>query len=222
MDELVEDIVGGSAIEIADELGNAFLDAFEQGGNAAQAWGDKVSEIVKKITRQMLIEQLLQKPMGEIFDKYKERWFGTDGRFRGFDSVIGSLTGLATDLNELGASFSEAFGTLPQEVRDMLLGTASREAVAKGIATASQESVDENNGRLTAIQGHTYQIVADTSAMREQQAILVNNSANILRSVMAIEGHTERIASRMDSVEAGLTEVRNTVSDISLRGVRIR
>lgn len=222
LDELVEDIVGGSATEIADELGNAFLDAFEQGENAAQAWGDKVSDIVKKITRQMLIEQLLQKPMGEIFDKYKERWFGTDGRFRGFDSVIGSLTGLATDLNELGASFSEAFGTLPQEVRDMLLGTASREAVAKGIATASQESVDENNGRLTAIQGHTYQIVADTSAMREQQAILVNNSANILRSVMAIEGHTERIASRMDSVEAGLTEVRNTVSDISLRGVRIR
>lgn len=36
--------------------------------------------------------------------------------------------------------------------------SSTREASQKGIATASQDSVDENNGRLTVIQGHTYGI----------------------------------------------------------------
>ena len=35
---------------------------------------------------------------------------------------------------------------------------ATRTGANKGIATASQDSVNELNGRMTAVQGHTYSI----------------------------------------------------------------
>lgn len=45
--------------------------------------------------------------------------------------------------------------------------TASRSGTSSGIATASQESVDENNARLTTIQGHTYTLVQGMNELNQ-------------------------------------------------------
>ena len=56
----------------------------------------------------------------------------------------------------------------------------SRSAVEQGIATASQDSVDELNGRFTAIQGHTFSI-------NESVKVLAANSIQVLRHLAGIE-----------------------------------
>lgn len=216
INEMVEDIIGGTSTEIANELADAFFDAFEAGEDAAEAWGEKVNEIVADVLKRMLVSKFLEEPLGEIFDKYKSKWFN-NGQFAGLDAVINSMQGFASDLNAVGADFAAIWDSLPDSVKNMFTVTAdaTREASQEGIATASQESVDELNGRATAIQGHTYSISENTK-------LLVANSAAILESVLNIERHTEAISQRMETVEGMVGEVKGSVNEIVIKGIKIK
>lgn len=214
INDMVEEIIGGSAADIASQLGDAFVEAFRAGENAAEAWHEKVNDIVSDVVKQMLVKKLLEEPLGEIFDRYKSKWF-TDGRFNGIDAVNDSMTGFAGELNALFDAFAEGMDAIPEDLKDILLGEAERSASDKGIASASQESVDELNGRMTAVQGHTYSISENTK-------ILVSNTSAILRSVQSIEESTDSMNDRLSNVETSLSSVKNTVNDIALKGIKIR
>lgn len=215
INEMVEDIIGGSAADIAEELGNAFIEAFQDGEDAAKAWGETVKDIVSDVMKRMLVKQLLEERIGDVFDKYKEKWF-KDGNFQGLDAIIDSMGGFAADLNAVGNEFSVLWDNLPDSVKNMFTTTAdAREASERGIATASQESVDELNGRATAIQSHTYSI-------NENTKMLVANSTAILECVIGIEQNTQRIADRMDVVEINVRDIRGDLADITIKGVKIK
>jgi tape measure domain-containing protein len=216
INDMVEDIIGGSSSEIASELGDAFFEAFQAGEDYAEAWGDKVNEIVADVMKRMLVSKFLEEPLGEIFEKYKKKWF-PDGQFAGLDAVISSLGGFASDLNAVGDDFATIWENLPDSVKSMFDVTeeATREASEKGIATASQESVDELNGRATAIQGHTYSISENTK-------IILSVVNMILQSVLNIETHTERISGLVEDVESSVKEMKDTVNDIALKGVKLK
>lgn len=216
INDMVEDIIGGSSSEIASELGDAFFEAFQAGEDYAEAWGDKVNEIVADVMKRMLVSKFLEEPLGEIFDKYKKKWF-PEGQFAGLDAVISSLGGFASDLNAVGDDFATIWENLPDSVKSMFDVTeeATREASEKGIATASQESVDELNGRATAIQGHTYSISENTK-------IILSVVNMILQSVLNIETHTERISGLVEDVESSVKEMKDTVNDIALKGVKLK
>ena len=215
INDMVEDIIGGSATDIAEQLGEAFFEAFEAGEDAAEAWGEKVNDIVGDIMKRMLIQKFLEEPLGEIFNKYKEKWF-KDGEFQGIDAVTQSLSGFAQDLNEVGGDFAQIWDALPDEIKNIIGGTtAAREASEKGIATASQESVDELNGRMTAVQSHTYSICESTKQ-------LVQTATLILNSVLNIESNTDSMEARMRNIEDDLGDVKDTMNDIALKGIKIR
>ena len=105
------------------------------------------------------------------------------------------------------------------EVIDKITGyqndTDTREASSKGIASASQESIDELNGRMTAIQGHTY-------SLNENTKMLVQTTNLILRSVQNIDRHTEELPDRLSSMESNIKSVKDTVNDIALKGIKIK
>lgn len=214
INEMVEDIIGGTSTDIANDLAEAFFDAFEAGEDAAEAWGDKVNDIVADVIKRMLIQKALEEPLGKVFDKYKEKWF-KDGQFAGLDAVIGSMEDFAADLNATRDNFEAVFNQLPDSLKELFQSEAEREASQEGIATASQESVDELNGRMTAVQGHTYSI-------NENTKMLVAHSAVILESVLNIETHTESISRRMERVEDSLSGVLNTVNDMVIKGIRVK
>lgn len=215
INEMMEDIIGYTAEDLASTLGDAFWDAFKSGEDAAQAWGDKVNEIVSDILKKMIVQELLEKPIGEIFNKYKTKWFGTDGNFKGFNAVEGSLTDFANELNSLVTGFSEGMETLPDELKSIILGDASRSGTSSGIATASQESVDENNARLTTIQGHTYTLV---QGMNE-----LNQTSNaMLEKLSGIEKNTASTNDKLDTMGKNIKTLKDTVDDISSRGLKLK
>lgn len=217
INDMVEDIIGGSSSEIASELGDAFFEAFQAGEDYAEAWGDKVNEIVADVMKRMLVSKFLEEPLGEIFDKYKKIWFPNGSGENTLDSVINSMGSFAADLNAVGDDFATIWENLPDSVKSMFDVTeeATREASEKGIATASQESVDELNGRATAIQGHTYSISENTK-------IILSVVNMILQSVLNIETHTERISDLVEDVESSVKEMKDTVNDIALKGVKLK
>lgn len=216
INEMVEDIIGGSAADIAEQLGDAFFDAFREGEDAAKAWKDTVDDIVSDIVKRMLVTELLEKPIGQIFDRYKKRWFG-DGTFKGIDAVTNSMGDFANELYSWVNVFSEGMEGLPDELKDIILGDAetTREGTQKGIATASQESVDENNARLTTIQGHTYSIMTGV--------VELNRIGNlVLERLMGIENNTAETNTKLDNLDKRVSKVSSTLNDIQLKGLRIQ
>lgn len=216
INDAVEDIIGGSAEDIADELADAFIEAFQDGEDAAEAWGDKVNEIVADIIKNMLVQQFLEDRLGKVFDKYKAKWF-QNGQWVGTQAVIDSMSGFANDLQVVGDEFAELWENLPDSVKNMFTSTADaeREASSEGIATASQDSVDELNGRMTAVQSHTYSISENTK-------ILVANTQAILNAVLSIDNNTQGLSERMETVEGYVKVMRDTVNDIALKGVKLK
>lgn len=214
---MLEDIIGSSAEDLAKELGSAFFEAAKQGEDAMEAWHDKTKEIVGDIVKRMLITKWLEPKIGEIFDKYKEKWFGDDGKFKGIDAVVNSAKQMENDINEVGEIFNQVYGGLSGNLKEYFdaADDAAREASQKGIATASQESVDELNGRMTAVQGHTYNISEYTKQ-------LVATTNLILNSVLNIESETDGFGERLANMESNLRDVRDTVGDIALKGIKIK
>lgn len=216
VNSLVEDIMGGSYSEIAEELSDAFFEAFQNGEDYAEAWGDKVKDIVADVMRRMVVQRWIEPLIGDVFDKYKDKWF-PNGQFAGMQSVMDSLGGLEADLTQVGEQWIDIWNSLPESVKEMM-NTATeetREASSKSGINASQESVDELNGRATAIQGHTYSISENTK-------LLVATSNRILESVLNIEVNTDGLSARMETVESHVKEVRDTINDIALKGIKIK
>lgn len=173
INEMVEDIIGDTSTGIAEELADAFFDAFAAGEDAAQAWGDKVNEIVSDILKRMMIQKFLEEPLGELFDKYKAKWF-PNGQFseNGIDAIMGSMTEFSTDLNALFANFNAAFSAIPEELKATFKASTSQENTAGMFETMSQDVATELNGRFAALQ-------LSNELIREYSSVIADLSKQI-------------------------------------------
>lgn len=229
INEVVETIIGGTAEEIAKELGDAFIDAFMEGENAAEAWGEKVDEIVADIMRQMIISKFLEERIGEVFNRYKSKWF-KDGVFIGIDNVIDSMSGFADDLNKVGDEFQAIWDSLPAETKELLgnAGAARQEATERGIEAMSQDTGSELNGRFADIQGKVTDIRGYVMMQTQSIIGLLNSIGNIETAIytsVQVDNELLRYAvmTYMEIVEingntavmkAALTEIREDIAAI--------
>lgn len=216
INDMMEEIIGYSAEDLASELGDAFFEAASQGEDAMEQWHSTAKGIINDILKQMLVTQLLEQPIGEIFNKYKKKWFGDDGKFKGINEVNNSMQDLLADLDAVGSVFEESYDALSDGLKDLLLDEdAERDGTSKGIATASQESVDENNARLTTIQGHTYTLVQGMGELNR-------TSTAILDKVSDIEKHTNETNAKLDTMNNRIRNVESTVDDIYTKGIKLK
>lgn len=218
----VKEYLSGIFGELGNTMSDALADAFRNGTDAAEAFGDSVKTMLEKIGQQMIFSTMF----GDIIQKANDDMLATmqnislteEQKFNEYISILDMMTsgilGQQDNYNALIEKYKQMAAakgiTLWDENED-----ASRSASQKGIATASQESVDELNGRMTAVQGHTFSI-------NENTKILVSVTNAILKSVMGIERNTDSVPDRLSTIEKGVTAVKDTVNDIALKGVRIR
>ena len=215
INEMLENIIGYTAADLASELGDAFFEAAKQGEDAMEAWHKKVNDIVADVLQRMLVQKYLEERIGGIFDRYKKEWFGNDGTFKGIDTVIGSMNGFAGELNQVGEEFNAIYQGLSDSLKNYFTGDAEREGTSKGIATASQDSVDENNARLTTIQGHTYTLVQGMNDL--------NRTGNaVLDKLTGIEKNTSETNNKLDKVDKSIKDVKNMVDEIDRKGLKLR
>lgn len=216
INEMLEDIIGHTAEDLSSELGNAFFDAAEQGADGLEMYRKKANEVVADILKRMLIQQYLEPEIGKIFDTYKAKWF-PNGKFAGINAVINSAKQLEADLNRTGEIFNQMYSGLSDGLKGYFATTEelSREASQKGIANASQETVDELNGRTTAIQGHTYSIA-------ENMKMLLNVASQILNAVLNIESETEGLGERMNKIEGYAKDTKEGIEELVTKGVKIK
>lgn len=216
INEMLEDIIGYTAADLSSELGNAFFDAAEQGADGLEMYRKKANEVVADIMKRMLIQAYLEPEIGKIFDKYKAKWF-PNGEFAGIDAVINTAKQMEADLNRTGEIFNQIYSGLSEGLKGYFAASeeSTREASQKGIATASQESVDELNGRTTAIQGHTFSIA-------ENMKLLLNVASQILNAVLNIESETEGMGERISKIESYTKDTKDGIDELVTKGVKIK
>lgn len=205
--------LGGIFGNYGDEVINAVVDAFDRGEDAAKAFGDTTSKVMQQMVKDMLQASILQPILKEQAEKVKRAFESGDNNtmLKAAAQATKVIQGAQGRLKEMYAQLS---GELKKEGIDLSTEGDKREGMKRGIATASQESVDENNGRLTAIQGHTFLI-------QQQTEQITKHSAAILQTVMRISEDTNQISERLGHIETDTRAVRNTFEDIALRGIKL-
>lgn len=215
INKMLEDIIGYTAEELTDTLADAFFEAAAAGEDAMEAWHKKTNEIVADILKRMIVTQYLEPEIGKIFDKYKLHWFGTDGSFKGIQAVINSAEGLAHEINQVGENFSSVWEGLQGSLGKWFEEDSERTGSERGIAAASQDSVDENNARLATIQGHTYTLVQGVSEL--------NATGNqILEKLSGIESNTAETAEEVKDMRKDVKALKDSVDDITTQGLKLK
>lgn len=191
INEMLEEVVGYTAEDLASELGRAFFEAAKQGEDAMEAWHAKVKDIVADIIQRMLITKFLEPQIGEIFDKYKAKWF-PDGNGEGaINRIIESANDFANDLNAAANGFGAMYESLSDGLKDYFSSDSlsAQTATQRGFQAISQETGDELNGRFTAIQGDVHDIREFVMTVTSQISEQLNQTINIRDIMIQLNGN---------------------------------
>ena len=211
----MDDYLGGIFGNYATDIMDVVADAFERGTDAAEAFGDVTRKVMRNVAKDMVQAAVLQ-PVIEQQSELVKKAYATGNR----DEITKALGAASQALANVEKVAQEEYKKAAEEFKRQgidLSGSsaATREASQKGIATASQDSVDELNGRMTAVQGHTYNIAENTR-------MLLGTANEILKGVVGIERNTGNVHARLSVVEQHLKSVKDTVGDIALKGIKIK
>ena len=211
----MDDYLGGIFGNYATDIMDVVADAFERGADAAEAFGDVTRKVMRNVAKDMVQAAVLQ-PVIEQQSELVKKAYATGNR----DEITKALGAASQALANVEKVAQEEYKKAAEEFKRQgidLSGSsaATREASQKGIATASQDSVDELNGRMTAVQGHTFNIAENTR-------LLLATTNEILKGVVGIERNTGNVHARLSVVEQHLKSVKDTVGDIALKGIKIK
>ena len=211
----LDDYLGGIFGNYATDIMDVIADAFERGTDAAEAFGDVTRKVMRNVAKDMVQAAILQPVIEQQSELVKKAYAtGNEGEIT---NALGAAAHAFADVEKVAQEeYKKAAEMFKQKGIDLSGGSAAtREATQKGIATASQDSVDELNGRMTAVQGHTYNIAENTR-------MLLGTANEILKGVVGIERNTGNVHARLSVVEQHLKSVKDTVGDIALKGIKIK
>ena len=199
--------------EMGNSINDAIVEAFMNGSDAALEFGDIAGQVIENLIKQVgysaYIAPILTQAMADVKD-LNEQGLSAEEYLNALMGIVGDAMKVAGENVE---AYNEFLENADQYAESVGINTfdSERSAQSKGIAQASQDSVDELNGRMTAIQGHTYSLV-------EGQRQLINDSAQVLRHLAGIESNTAELRQmRLD-----MAAMRSDISDIATRGIITR
>lgn len=199
--------------DLGNEINNAIVDAFENGTDAALAFGDAAGKMLENLITQIgytaYIAPIMSKAMAEV-----EALNGQGMSSEDYLNELMRIVGDAMDAAEAAVDgYNEYLTEADKRAESYGINTfddTNVETSRRGIAQASQQSIDELNGRATAIQSHTYSIMEGTKQ-------LTRDSAQILRHLAGIENNT----SRLETMEHTLKRMDSNIDRMTTRGVKM-
>lgn len=196
-------------------ISDALVDAFKNGTDAAEAMGNALADIMGQIAKDMAYSSFIQPLLDEANVKIaklneQRKGMSDEEYFEQLMTIGTALMGDAADAQEGYNQFMENLKWYAEQNGLEMFGTDTG-AKDTGIARASQESVDELNGRATAIQSHTYSI------MQSQQQ-LVQDTAQALRYLSHIDDNTRGLK----TMQQDMASMRKDINTMVTMGVTMR
>lgn len=213
VDNALKDILG----DISTELTDAIVDSVLNGADAWDQFEDSAMAVIDRLGKQMVQEFIVQEYLKQFEDRMKEA-LGS-GDYGTFADIMTELyKGLGGVLDAGTEAYASWIEMMRQEGYDISKLTGEREGSSKGIAQASQDSVDELNGRTTTIMGHTYAISQDIKSLGA-------TSVRILGYASQIEFNTRNIPEMFRAVAGTSQDVRSLLrkaDEMMNVGIKVR
>lgn len=184
--------------DIGDQLSDALVDAFRNGDlySAVDDFHGKMTSTIEDIVSQLVFSAVFKDLFNELEQRFNDS-FKAGGDQSITDDLIWFDKIYKGNLDKYKEAMDQAKAELEGQGYDAW-SSDTRTGTSKGIANASQDSVDELNGRATAIQGYTYNIQENTAA-------LVRHSASMLEHLSGIRDNT----ARLESIERIARDIRD-------------
>ena len=166
-EELAKDLYSIDLKSWASQFGDALVDAWLNGEDAAKAYKDTVADVMRDVVKSLIQRQYIEKALKQV----ETTLFGTDGKGGMFaDNKLDEeeVKNLGIILGSLESSFAEASGVV-NEINNALGGmlTETKEN-AEGLSNAIA-GVDENtfNQALGYINGMRYEMIVQSDLLRQ-------------------------------------------------------
>ena len=204
INDYVKSLFGNMKSTVADSM----IDSWIETGNAIANAKDILGDYAKAMAKAVIESKFLSK----IFTDEAAQQMADMIAIGDTEGALGILSALLEQANELAPQINDFLVGVNEVTGGSLNGDdeggPDREPTKKGIATASQESVDEYNARLTAIQGHTYSI-------NEECKKNAAYSAQIISRLTAIERNTAYLS----TISTNIAAISSDIEVIKNRGV---
>lgn len=212
-----------------DEFKSGYADLLSDLDSTNEDFADNFEQHLQKAIFQSLLANKYKEQIQRLYDSWAE--YGKDG--------------ITSDEAQALRNMQQNLTNSLLAERDKLMqdfgwqSDSAREASQKGIATASQDSVDENNGRLAVMQGHTYSINENVNRMANGIDSLLNYASSglslttdIERTAKAIESQSRDALNHLaniDSYTSNLVEMReymyavkNGIDTLNTKGLTLK
>lgn len=212
-----------------DEFKSGYADLLSDLDSTNEDFADNFEQHLQKAIFQSLLANKYKEQIQRLYDSWAE--YGKDG--------------ITSDEAQALRNMQQNLTNSLLAERDKLMqdfgwqSDSAREASQKGIATASQDSVDENNGRLAVMQGHTYSINENVNRMANGIDSLLNYASSglslttdIERTAKAIESQSRNALNHLaniDSYTSNLVEMReymyavkNGIDTLNTKGLTLK
>nr|DAP01642.1 MAG TPA: tail tape measure protein [Bacteriophage sp.] len=213
--EALRDYLQNTFGSLGDSIMDSLVNAIENDGvDAWEKFGEAGSSVLEDLGKQIAYSlffsdkfKKLQADLEKIYGSGKtEEEIAKDAR----DLVASFYQGIGTDMNN-AQQWMEQWKEEANKQGFNLWETTNREVSAKGIESVNQESVDELNGRTTAIQGHTYLI-------SESMKLLVANAGKMLELLTGIRDNT----AHLEDIKASNKEMLIAIDNMNNKGLILR
>ena len=187
-----------------DEFKNGYANLLSDLDSTNEDFADNFEQYLQKAIFQCLLANKYKEQIQRLYDSWAE--YGKDGLTSDEAQALRNMQqNLTNSLLAERDKLMQDFGWQSDSVR---------EASQKGIATASQDSVDENNGRLAVVQGHTYSINENVSRMATGIDGLLNYSVANLSATTDIDKTAKAIESQSKDILNHLANIDNYTSNL--------
>jgi len=215
-DEMLNEIVSNYVGGIADQLADAIFEGVKKGSDAWDIFKSSAASAIENIGKQMLKDLIISQYLDGYSDMLKEAFASQDK-----EEIISVMTmmisGLGENMEEYKDWVEEYYRIMHEHGIE-----EGREGLNKGIASASQDSIDEVNGRMTAIQGHTFAIAENSGIIADNIRMLTGISNEILNHLAGIHDHTGTLVTKIDRIENDMSVMKTSLNDIALKGIKVK
>lgn len=155
LNDYMTDIFG----DLGNSMTDALVNAFVSGTDAARAFTESVSSMLETLSKQMIysvtLAPVMEQAQSKMLDVMKNTDLSDEQRFNQWTIILDNLVDDALAQQSKAERLMEEYQKIAANKGFDILSnssSSSQEASKKGFATASQDSIDELNGRFTALQ----------------------------------------------------------------------
>lgn len=202
--------------EIGDSLGDSIVEAFKNGTDAMEAWGQSFNNVLEKVGKQMMQTLFFQKYFDQLEADLTQLYndYGDDPNVLAtkIPELLGTFFGGMDDVVGKAENWWKTYNKKAKEYGFDLLGndTEKQSATSRGFQTMSQDTGNELNGRFSDLQMKGQQIIDINTGIRDiasEIRQLQVESLLELRGINENTGNTVKVLKKID--EGVLRQIRD-------------